>query len=262
MSAQVITPQQFVFDIPLYQEVEFDQDFIEQFVTDNRSRFDGYNPDEKCESTYELIEGFGVHPLDYKIINQEPFVLFNLLCTRKKSPLLILVKVDWESNKICKVGQTPSIASMHIAQVHQYDKVLDKHDMKDLTRAIGLAANGIGIGSFVYLRRIFERLIQDVVNKMIVDGSITQEQFDKSRMDEKITLIKSELPPFIVEQRSIYGIISKGIHQLSEEECLAMFDVMRISIELILDEKLEQYNKEKKIKQVKASINTYAAKLK
>ena len=169
---------------------------------------------------------------------------------------------NWNSKKICKVGQTPSIASVHIAQVHQYDKVLEKQDMKDLTRAIGLAANGIGIGSFVYLRRIFERLILNVANKMISDGSITQEQFDKSRMDEKISLIKSELPPFIVEQRNIYGIISKGIHQLSEEECLAMFDVMRISIELILDEKLEQYNKEKKIKQVKASINSYATKLK
>ena len=41
--------------------------------------------------------------------------------------------------------------------IKQYDKELRKPDLKEFTRAIGLAANGVGIGSFVYLRRIFER---------------------------------------------------------------------------------------------------------
>ena len=31
--------------------------------------------------------------------------------------------------------------------------------MREFTKAIGLAANGVGIGSFVYLRRIFENLV-------------------------------------------------------------------------------------------------------
>ncbi len=38
----------------------------------------------------------------------------------------------------------------------------------------------------------------------------------------------------------MYSILSKGIHELSEEECLQYFKLMKIGIELILDEQLEE----------------------
>ena len=34
-----------------------------------------------------------------------------------------------------------------------------ERDLKELRKAIGLHAQGIGVGAFVYVRRIFERLI-------------------------------------------------------------------------------------------------------
>ena len=45
-------------------------------------------------------------------------------------------------------------------------------------------------------------------------------------MDEKIKTLTGYLPPFIVEQNSIYGILSKGIHELSEEDCLKYYTVI------------------------------------
>jgi len=44
----------------------------------------------------------------------------------------------------------------------------------------------------------------------------------------------------------MYGVISKGVHDLSEQECLEYFPIIRNGIELILDEEIERLEKEKK----------------
>ena len=137
---------------------------------------------------------------------------------------------------------------------------MSKEDLKEFTRAIGLAANGVGIGSFVYLRRLFERLIQDAAEQKINAGEIERPVFEGARMDEKIGMLRDVLPKFLVENKSIYGIISKGIHQLSEEECLAMFDILKTSIELILDEKKEMMEKESKMKTISAQLAQLGSK--
>ena len=59
----------------------------------------------------------------------------------------------------------------------------------------------------------------------------------------------------------MYSILSKGIHELSEKDCLDFFPAMKLSVELILDEKLERYQKEKKIEEAKASIAKIQAQL-
>lgn len=114
-------------------------------------------------------------------------------------------------------------------------------------RAVGLAANGVGIGSFVYLRRIFEHLINEAYVKSSNGKKVDEPDFQKIRMDEKIDLLKDYLPSFLVQNRSIYKILSKGIHQLDENTCLAHFDTLKVGIEIILDEKLEEAKKRKKI---------------
>ena len=81
-------------------------------------------------------------------------------------------------------------------------------------------------------------------------------------MDEKIKSLNGYLPSFIVESNSIYGVLSKGIHELTEEECLDYFDCMRQSIELILDERLEQLEKKKKIDEVKKTLNSITSQIK
>lgn len=60
---------------------------------------------------------------------------------------------------IQKVGQFPSLADIADDEARNYCKILGQHDSREFSRAIRLAAHGVGIGSFVYLRRIFERLI-------------------------------------------------------------------------------------------------------
>lgn len=59
---------------------------------------------------------------------------------------------------------------------------------------------------------------------------------------------------YIVKNHSIYSILSKGIHELSEEECLKYFIPIKNGIELILDENLEKQEKVRKIKETENRI--------
>lgn len=137
-------------------------------------------------------------------------------------------------NMMKKIGQYPSVADLSFPELKEYRKVMTKEDEKELKRAIGLFASGIGIGSFVYLRRIFERIIVVARQKAIEDGRINKENFDKLHVDEKIRILADYLPKLLVDNKVFYGIISKGIHELCEEECLDYFPVMQSFILMIL----------------------------
>lgn len=80
-------------------------------------------------------------------------------------------------------------------------------------------------------------------------------------MDEKILLLKNHLPEFLIKNKVLHSILSKGIHSLSEEECLMYFEKVRVGIELILDEKIEQELKKKKIEAVSKDINIIKGKI-
>jgi phosphopantetheine adenylyltransferase len=80
-------------------------------------------------------------------------------------------------------------------------------------------------------------------------------------MAEKIEILAEYLPNFLVENRSLYSILSIGVHSLDEGECLAHFELVKTSIELILDEKVEKYQKQKKIEEAKQRLNELNNKL-
>lgn len=274
--------EEFVFNTPLYQRIGKDNGYSEIVSKlgkqDASITLDGYNPIKKTDTTFYLEKGIG-NLLEYsnsiqigsgrtllgsytysdQLIYEEGIRSIIFKCKRYGDTLAIVVYHSQINSVIMKVGQYPSVADIHIGKIKQYDKELRKPDLKEFTRAIGLAANGVGIGSFVYLRRIFENLIQEAFDE--AKSSIDVVTFDKQRMDEKIYTLKDYLPSFIVENRAVYGILSKGIHELSEDECLAYFDCMRSSIELILDERIEQVKKRKKEELVRKSINDIASKI-
>lgn len=135
-----------------------------------------------------------------------------------------------------KTGQWPSFADIAMDESKLYDKLLSKQDIAEFHRAIGLAAHNVGIGSFVYLRRIFERLIEKRFKHFQEAEGWQDGQFYSVRMDDKIDLLKNHLPPFLVKNGKIYSILSVGIHALEEDHCLAFFKVLRQSLILILEE--------------------------
>jgi hypothetical protein len=189
----------------------------------------------------------GIEHFANKIFNIE------LKCTRNENHKLFFTYY-FSQNSYIKIGQFPSISDLSQPELKKYRSVLSVEKYSEFNRGIGLTTHGVGIGAFVYLRRVFEDLIYEAYGLAKVREGLKDDDFFKLRMDEKITALKDYLPDFLVKNKLIYGILSKGVHELTDKECLEIFNPMRIGIELILDDKIEKKKREDKIKEAEKAI--------
>src|SRR5688572_26476501 len=111
-----------------------------------------------------------------------------LVCTRQSREHRAFFNFLIWDNKIMKIGQYPSRADIERVNLDKYRRILGKEKYREFVRAVGLVANGIGVGSFVYLRRIFEHLIEQAAteSKSAPDSGWDEQSFRRKRMDEKI----------------------------------------------------------------------------
>lgn len=164
---------------------------------------------------------------------------------------------------IQKVGQYPSLADLQMFDVEKYRRVLSKESYRDFTRAIGLNAQGIGAGAFLYLRRILERLIEKCHQNVSNNAGWDEDSYKKLRFDERIKMIEKEGSRIIPEQlrdvkNRIYTILSKGVHESTDEECKELFPYMEYIIESILDEQIRQKEDEDRVKKLKDALNDFS----
>lgn len=219
---------------------------------DRESTFIGTNkaPSFGGIETYSLEDMNKVGGKDYFQNKIHPI---NLYCSRVESHKMQQI-VYLTNKEIFKIGQYPSIAEISQPELKKYRAVLSKEKYSELNRGVGLIAHGVGIGAFVYLRRIFEDLIEEAHQSLSKMEGWNSDSYSKARMNDKIEILKSELPEFLVENKALYGILSKGIHELTEDECKEYFPTVKLGVELILDEKLEVKKKKDKIEIAKKSI--------
>lgn len=241
-----INRHDFYFETPLYEVVEKDE-LIEEVYT---GEVDAYSARYKSPTTYtisyqsmsSLYEGFD----NFKKV---------VLTSKRKSDDKLFFFLYAQDNKYVKVGQIPSLGDLQFTELDEnFSKYIEKVELTLLKKAIGLASHGVGAGSFVYLRRIFEKQILQTYEKHKSALDITEDDFDKKRMKEKVEVLSDYLPSQLVEMKEIYGILSNGVHELSESECLKYFNPMRLSVELIMQQKVEIEIKKEKDDRVKKQI--------
>ncbi len=251
-----ITKHQLYFELPLYEEIDNINLEKNIFTGD----VDAYNPIGNFETTYKInADNVGSEYSDYK-----NYYRITLTCKRNgNDKLRFFFFDDTKNKKWVKVGQFPSLVDIQFAEIgKRYDKLLSRNDLQEFKKAIGLAAHGVGAGSFVYLRRIFENLIKETFDEHKSTISISEKEFKLKRMAEKVEVIESYLPSQLVEMKGAYGVLSSGVHELTEQECLAYFPALKLSIELILDQKIEMDIKSKRDAVVKKGIAEISQKLK
>lgn len=176
-----------------------------------------------------------------------------------------VVKKYYEKSKkvegyiiIKKIGQYPSMADMQFFECKKYNKVL-KDKYRDYTRALGLYASGIGCGSFLYLRRILEFMVEELHKECISQGGWNDEEFKKLRFNEKIRKIESVgkcvFPSELNEISSrLYGVLSRGVHESTEDECKELFPYVKYAIDIMLDEKIAKKQKEDKLQEMQKKL--------
>jgi len=261
-----VSTKAFHLEMPLYHDFDLSIGVVEERIYEllsNKKTIDAYciwcDKEDTVFRAYDYLSDNVLIPS--WTTRHDGLIKIEYRCTRDESHAYHIYYFK-AGNFFTKVGQYPSVADFQIPQVETYRKILSGEEYKEFTRGIGLAAHGIGIGSFVYLRRVFENLIEEAHTKACTDDNeFPNKEYLKAGMNDKIKMVKNYLPEFLVENRDLYAILSKGIHDLSENECLQYFETVKIGIEQILDEKIIQKEKATKAIKVREAIQKAHGKL-
>ena len=168
--------------------------------------------------------------------------------------LRFILALDFDGEGGCaitKIGQLPSKLDLVRADIRKYSK-LAPDDAKELNSAAVCASVGFHVAAFVYLRRVFERRLEIAHEAAKGDEGWDESAYDPKnmRMEDRIAALKDHLPEFLVENRKIYGLLSKGVHELTEDECADAYKTLEVGITLILDEEIERERKAVKLASV------------
>jgi len=258
-----VSIQRFLFECPLYEPLAVDgANWGEAApLLMGRVIVDGHCPECGRGSTFHRKGDplFGPFSnIDADILTPERFFILEIFCARVTQHT-VGFWVRAGDGKVEKVGQFPSFADIANDEAKTYRKILTAADGAEFHKAIGLAAHGVGVGSFVYLRRIFERLIDGCYTTNKAVEGWKDEDFVTLRMAERIKFLARHLPPFLVEHAEVYSVLSRGIHDLTEAECLAYFEPLKTAIVVILEDEMERRKKEELRQKLSKSIKAISS---
>lgn len=252
-------PESFCLTVPLYKEYAVtEESFAElQKLVDYSGHLDTYCPDCKSHTVFNCRSN---HPRPWVTMDDwasVEFLAITAVCSRDKTHFGIYYFRSNRATGIQKVGQYPSTADSNLFDAKKYSKVLKSEDFRGFTKSIGLAAHGIGAGSLVYLRRIFESLIKEAHVVALKDSGWDEAAYNNGRMQDRVKLLKDHLPSFLVDHHKIYSVLSNGVHELSEDDCLEFFPLLKMSIELILDQKILEAERLRKTQDVSKFLSKF-----
>ena len=120
-----------------------------------------------------------------------------------------------------------------------------------------------GIGAFCYLRRCLENFVKDTWNDMYLEGKITESYDSKKKFSYRIDNIRINIDNDIYNMMpNLYDILSKGIHELDEEECLKYYEIIKEIVFTLLINRIELIDKKKKIVSLKANLEKIHSNIK
>lgn len=242
-----VSKHEFYFETPLYDAIE--QRVLEENMFEGD--VDAYSARNGIDTTYKIHAWVANNQYEHDF---DDFCKVTLTCKRRDDDVLRFF-IYTDDAVVIKVGQYPSLVDIQFAEIgKKYDKYLSQEALKEFKRAIGLVTHGVGVGSFVYLRRIFENLIYEAFDEHREEIDITKEEFSKKRMEDRVDTLKKYLPSQLVAMKSVYSILSRGIHELNEQVCLSYFPALKLSIELVLEQKIDMEAKAKRDLDVKKQI--------
>ena len=172
-----------------------------------------------------------------------------------KEGAIYLIKIY--KNQCEKVGQYPPLDISIPSEI----KLLNDQVIIDLYKKGKSSENfSYGIGAFVYYRRIIELKIDDLLNriteyfpetKINEYKEILEKVKREKNADKKIEIVKNIISDEIIPNnplKSLYDILSKGIHKLSDEDCLESASAIRTLLLMLITEiELKKENKNKLI---------------
>ena len=191
------------------------------------------------DALYQPPSIFGVRAICQRDLNTYVFSLYSV------------------SGKLFKIGQYPSTAEISLGELRGIDRGLQQEGRAELGKALGLFAHDSALGAFVYLRRVFERMINRAYDRQSQsDKPIAN--FSGLKMEQKIAALKDELPDKVVQNSAVFSVLSLGIHDLTDEKCQTIFPLMKAIIFQMLE---QEEHKRRKVKGEQATDSALQALL-
>jgi hypothetical protein len=185
--------------------------------------------------------------------------LMMCMCMRNPEHALHFL-LDISTNGVMKVGQWPSYANLQAGELKKHRKALASIDYEELVKAYGLASHDSAIGAFTYLRRIFQRVIEATHLQAQGGSGWNEEEYRNARMADQIRLLHGYLPDFVTKNALLWKVLSKGIHELSEDECRDHFPFLKNALELILDQNIARKEQQRKTADTEKALSQIASK--
>lgn len=166
--------------------------------------------------------------------------------------IIFLLKV--KNNKIFKIGQFPAFNDLNISELKRIRK-FKSNVYTELNKSTGLFSHGIGVGSYVYLRRVLEK---HIVNPKFIEKIKSEDNpndYNNYYFHEKVKYLGNDISEFLGENTKLYGFISKGIHELEEDECIEFFPLVYKTVVMILEEEIDIEERKKKKLEIQKQLN-------
>lgn len=167
-------------------------------------------------------------------------------CRIEKREFLIQQIVTEDTIKIQKYGELPrKILDRDPLLQHFFSK-----DAESYEKAVVCLANGYGIAAFSYMRRIIENNINALLDMLKEDvesadkthSALTQlaELRKDTPMSDKIKIANLALPGYLIPSGinplgKLYQVLSEGVHNYSDTECLERARTIQTCIKYLID---------------------------
>ncbi len=226
----------------------------------------------KCEVSNGLMElniNFNnTHSFDkYKILNNSIgyytyYIDYYFNCTNDVKHLYkmsVSLFRDSEKVTITKIGQFPESTILGEYDGDKYTKILRRINDSYLEYKNSEKSYKYGLysGAYVYLRRVFENMIDYYIKKNNIElsqGSKTEDRIDavKGCFDDKIRDILKPL----------YSALSKGIHSIKDQECKEYYNELKVVLDIQLQYMKSNDELEMKVKESSKVLAELNAKYK
>ena len=142
-------------------------------------------------------------------------------------------------------------AEMMNSEFGSFEKFLSENQLSDLRNANKAHNNGLHAGAFLYMRRLLESLVFQVLDEFC--EPYTKKESFKDLLNKAETHIELFPKDFSDIRGSFYRFISEGVHGWTDEECSEQYPLAEYAIVRVLTHyKQKRDNEEQNAKLQKA----------
>ena len=166
----------------------------------------------------------------------------------------LLFLLYFDGTCIVKIAQYPSLYDVSRDELKKYQKngLLEDDSFSQLYKAELCASSSYYIAAYTYMRRVYETMLLSVFDQNKDEIGLTEDDFRKLHSDKKLEAIKDYLAIDDEIYLPLYGLLSAGIHAMTEEQCCEDYNVLKPILLDILAEQKAKKEKESKRKELKA----------